>query len=553
MSIINSNFRSLGSYIMENIYKIPNYQREYSWEETELEDLWMDLSQIINGETESHFFGQIVIHVDKKEKAKLIIDGQQRTSTAVIFLAAMRDLFTEMYNAGWDDAQFDAQDITTKFIGRYTQTRDERKLILGENDKSYFSNRIQSVSSEQLGLQKATKSQKRINFAYNYFYKKLEEEINSSDFLEDKYGLLKTFFITFTEKCSVMFVETDDFNEAFIIFETLNARGKDLETADLLKNHLFKIANKKVGEVKKNWKQMLEFIGTVDTTKYIRHFWNSQNVFIREKDLYKEIRKKITTQFEAIIFIDDLVRLSEVYGGMKNPAEDNFFETDSQQVLNDLKRLGAKSFYPIILAMVKKDYGPNEIYEVLSAIEVLVVRNFVISGLVANKYETEFSKIAFKIYQEEVESVTEIINLIRTNIIADDVFLNNFSSFKTTNKLRLRYILKKINDSYSKEIAVLNDNNKIHLEHIMPIKADGWDIIKEEHEEYLWKIGNLTLLGSEYNKKSTNKIFNDKKDIYEYSEVQLTRKLLDYDEWNIDVIKERQVELAELAVNIWKV
>ncbi|EAK9762703.1 DUF262 domain-containing protein, partial [Listeria monocytogenes] len=202
-----------------------------------------------------------------------------------------------------------------------------------------------------------------------------------------------------------MFVETDDFNEAFIIFETLNARGKDLETADLLKNHLFKIANKKVGEVKKNWKQMLEFIGTVDTTKYIRHFWNSQNVFIREKDLYKEIRKKITTQFEAIIFIDDLVRLSEVYGGMKNPAEDNFFETDSQQVLNDLKRLGAKSFYPIILAMVKKDYGPNEIYEVLSAIEVLVVRNFVISGLVANKYETEFSKIAFKIYQEEVESV----------------------------------------------------------------------------------------------------------------------------------------------------
>ncbi|EAC6551948.1 HNH endonuclease, partial [Listeria monocytogenes] len=266
-----------------------------------------------------------------------------------------------------------------------------------------------------------------------------------------------------------------------------------------------------------------------------------------------EIRKKITTQFEAIIFIDDLVRLSEVYGGMKNPAEDNFFETDSQQVLNDLKRLGAKSFYPIILAMVKKDYGPNEIYEVLSAIEVLVVRNFVISGLVANKYETEFSKIAFKIYQEEVESVTEIINLIRTNIIADDVFLNNFSSFKTTNKLRLRYILKKINDSYSKEIAVLNDNNKIHLEHIMPIKADGWDIIKEEHEEYLWKIGNLTLLGSEYNKKSTNKIFNDKKDIYEYSEVQLTRKLLDYDEWNIDVIKERQVELAELAVNIWKV
>lgn len=148
MSIINSNFRSLGSYIMENVYKIPDYQREYSWEETELEDLWMDLGQIINGETESHFFGQIVIHIDKKVDEKLIIDGQQRTSTTVILLAAMRDLFIKIHDCGWEDARFDAEDITTKFIGRYTQTRDERKLILGENDKDYFSNRIQFMTPE---------------------------------------------------------------------------------------------------------------------------------------------------------------------------------------------------------------------------------------------------------------------------------------------------------------------------------------------------------------------------------------------------------------------
>ncbi|EDC4610604.1 DUF262 domain-containing protein, partial [Listeria monocytogenes] len=139
---------------MENVYKIPDYQREYSWEETELEDLWMDLSQIINGETESHFFGQIVIHIDKKVDEKLIIDGQQRTSTTVILLAAMRDLFIKIHDYGWEDARFDAEDITTKFIGRYTQTRDERKLILGENDKEYFSNRIQFMTPETKKKQK---------------------------------------------------------------------------------------------------------------------------------------------------------------------------------------------------------------------------------------------------------------------------------------------------------------------------------------------------------------------------------------------------------------
>ncbi|HAK1354462.1 TPA: HNH endonuclease, partial [Listeria monocytogenes] len=74
-----------------------------------------------------------------------------------------------------------------------------------------------------------------------------------------------------------------------------------------------------------------------------------------------------------------------------------------------------------------------------------------------------------------------------------------------------------------------------------------------DHGEYLWKLGNLTLLGGEYNKKSTNKIFNEKKEVYEYSQVQLTKELLDYEEWNIKTIKERQQSLAEIAVNIWKV
>ncbi|MBC1528665.1 DUF262 domain-containing protein [Listeria seeligeri] len=553
MSIINSNFRSLGSYIMENVYKIPNYQREYSWEESELEDLWMDLNQIINKETESHFFGQIVIHVDKKENDKLIIDGQQRTSTAVIFLAAMRDLFTEIHDEGWPDARFESDDITTKFIGRYTQNRDERKLFLGESDKEYFSSRVQSLSTEKYGFQKLTKSQKRIDSAYNYFYRKLVESMELVETLEGKYTILKRYFIDFTEKCTVMFVETDDVNEAFIIFETLNARGRDLETADLLKNHLFRVANKKIDIVKEDWQQMLDTLGKIDTTKYIRHFWNSQNLFIREKDLYKVIRKKITTTLEATNFMKDLLRLSEVYSGMVNPAEDNFFDTDIQQVLADIKILGAQSFYPIILAMVKKDFDSKEIYEVLTVMEVLIVRNFVVSGLVANKYETEFSKIAFRIYQEDIGEVEEIMDLLRKNIIGDSDFLHNFSSFEIKKKPSIRYILKKINDSYSKEMAVLNDNNKIHIEHIMPVKANDWNIIKEDHGEYLWKLGNLTLLGGEYNKKSTNKVFNEKKGVYEFSQVQLTKELLEYEEWTVETIQERQKNLAKVAVDIWKV
>ncbi len=84
-----------------------------------------------------------------------------------------------------------------------------------------------------------------------------------------------------------MYVETDDINEAFIIFETLNARGKDLETSDLLKNHLFRISGNSLGIVKEKWQQTIDNLDKIDTTKFIRHYWNSISEFTREKDLYK--------------------------------------------------------------------------------------------------------------------------------------------------------------------------------------------------------------------------------------------------------------------------
>lgn len=114
MSIINSSFRSLGSYLVENIYRVPDYQREYSWEETHLEDLWIDLKQVINGDADNHFLGQIVVH--KTAKDKYLIDGQQRTSTAIILLSVMRELFYSLRDESGDiyeDARYEAEDITS--------------------------------------------------------------------------------------------------------------------------------------------------------------------------------------------------------------------------------------------------------------------------------------------------------------------------------------------------------------------------------------------------------------------------------------------------------
>ncbi|HJK83650.1 MAG TPA: DUF262 domain-containing protein, partial [Methanocorpusculum sp.] len=85
MSLVNSQFRTVESYIQENTYWIPDYQREYSWEiKGEITDFWNDIVSLLQEDREQHFLGQIVVHDSKEDNKIYLIDGQQRTATIVI-------------------------------------------------------------------------------------------------------------------------------------------------------------------------------------------------------------------------------------------------------------------------------------------------------------------------------------------------------------------------------------------------------------------------------------------------------------------------------------
>lgn len=116
-------------------------------------------------------------------------------------------------------------------------------------------------------------------------------------------------------------------------------------------------------------------------------------------------------------------------------------------------------------------------------------------------------------------------------------------------------MLRKINKVSNHETMIINDNNKVHIEHILPKKPrEGtWNhITEDEHEEFLWRLGNLTLLGQEYNRKATNRDFIEKKKIYTNSKIPMTKELVNYTNWTAKEIAERQKEYTELALNIWK-
>lgn len=559
LSIINTNFRTIASYLQDNTYFVPDYQREYSWEQDQVDDFWQDLEGLLQSQETSmqHFFGQIVIHAPKDEDGKkYIIDGQQRTTTAVVFLSVLKDIFNSIYHEGsHEGARNKVEDIRLKYIGRYSDEENELKLHLGKSDLQYFREYIQNGKIQNSSKPKI-KSHLRIYNAYNYLKDKVFESCNleTEKDLVQKYKDVLNVYDTFIKKFNVLYVETDDINEAFIIFETLNARGKDLETSDLLKNHLFRQSASKIERVKDLWQKMSDTLENNDTTKFIRSYWNSRNQFIREKNLYKKIRETIKYPRDAELVVENLERVSPVYVALISPNTDTYFlDAELNLMLKNLKTLSASSFYPIVLAMFSNDYEEVEIKSVLKAVETLVVRNFVIAGRVANRYETTFSTIALEISGEKITTADEIVKLVQKETISDEEFYTAFTSVTVKKKAVIRYLFKKMNQYYDQETTILNDNGRIHIEHIMPVKAEHWEVDEEDKEEYLWRLGNLTLLGKEYNQKITNHTFDIKKAMYSESNIKITNLLIQYNDWTTEAIRDRQKKLASVALETWKV
>lgn len=558
MALQNSSIDEMNLFL-NRIYYIPNYQREYSWENDELDDFWNDLLATKKDKDDIHFFGQIVVHDDQDDKKKYIIDGQQRTTTSMIFLRSLQIFFDEMYQRTKDKklGYYNSIDIEGICLGR----EEERHLTLSDLDNNYFDAKVLSCFPQKDSKEKK-KSHERLRKAYVFFNNKISgliEDINSD---QEKYEELTDLYKTFIRRFKVLYMETTKLEEAFIIFETLNARGKDLETADLLKNYILN-HSKNINDSLKRWNSMVSKLEKCDPTKYIRHYWNATQDFEREKALYRAINKRITTPKDSREMLNHLDELAKYYHDMVIPSENTSYENSKLiESFSALKALKASTFYPVVLAMKKnKSFKEDDIAKVVSKIEIYVFRNFTICGRTANSAETYFASIAKSIENEELTNADEICTKINKDIVSDDEFKISFISWtgSSSSKEAIRYILRKIHKHLDplKEISV--DNNDVHIEHIMPENNEKWKISEDVHERVLWRLGNLALMSGPFNQSIHNDPFNDKYKAYTESIIKPNNEILSYAKqedskyiWTEDSINARQTKLSEYALEIWR-
>ena len=276
------------------IYIVPQFQRDYSWDHDNWEDLWNDILNIYE-EKDSHYMGSIVLQNNGNSNFQ-IIDGQQRFTTLSIISLAIISKIKELAADNIDkEANEERVDLLIKdYLGQKDSVslKYSSKLFLNENNDGFYQQRLLNFR-EPVNYRKLIDSDKLLWDSYQFYIKRVNElfkKLNSGEklasFLKDVIGK-NLLFIQITVE--------DELN-AYTVFETLNSRGVELTSTDLLKNYLFSLVAKSptdLNQVKSQWKKIIEVIGLKNFPVFLRHYLNGRMKLISKEYLFKAIKQII--------------------------------------------------------------------------------------------------------------------------------------------------------------------------------------------------------------------------------------------------------------------
>ncbi len=539
-------------------YQVPSYQRDYSWDKEDWEDLWNDIEEIPYDKT--HYLGYLVLQsIKTDEEAFWIIDGQQRLTTlSILALAVIATL------KKWQDLGIDAEgnkirheELTKKYIGNYSLSNFvlNPKIKLNRNNDDYYKSFLLNFR-QHAALTKLKPSQRLLQKAYNYFYTQIESKFSDNQSGIDLTNLLEKIVgngIVFTQ-----IIVSNDL-DAFKVFETLNARGVKLSTADLLKNYLFKLSHElgdlELEEAERRWQNITNTIQSNDLTTFIRHYWNSKYKLERQTTLFKAIKREIYSARDAFEFLNELETVSIFYSAFNNP-DDNIWESQEKVHLKLVTLLKVTTCYSLMISALIN--LPRSDFKILLRELSVFVFRYNICDLNPNEAERIFSKVANDIADKTITNVKDAILALKPIYVIDGDFEQIFSTISINTKRKkdlVKYILVKIenqiaNTDYQAEDAVAT------IEHILPENPGSvWeaDFSNESQTDNIYRLGNYGLLEASINNKlDHNMPFVEKLEAYKLSSYKLSNEYCNYEKFMPSTIALRQNKMAKMAKAIWK-
>ncbi|MEP0869944.1 DUF262 domain-containing HNH endonuclease family protein [Trichocoleus desertorum AS-A10] len=556
-------------------YVVPRFQRAYSWSKEQVKELWDDIitNIQINSEQdishEEYFIGALVLVGDDKSNVLQIVDGQQRLTTITILLSVLCERFKELKKENLAEAIF-----KNYIEGQDDDGKNYFKLD-NETPKPFFQKSIQYINKEQSDPQ--SDEEKTLLSSYQDFYSFTARENLASRFhigkkvSDEKYEiLLRAIRDQVVKYLKVIFITVTEEEEAYTIFETLNARGMNLSFVDLIKNKLFKELNDTHpdDDAKTTWKNIRLVISSRDSVgsleTFVRHWWISKYSYVGEENIYKSFKKLwMENKINAKEFIKELYSDARTYVKIASPIQEDFKQQEEKPIYNALsafKIFNITQQRPFLLSLFKarerRIVKPDDQKEIMLFLERFHFMFNAVCSLRPSGIEGSYSRAARDLQNaSDKRRAKEILNVLKdsltTRIPDETTFIDKFKELKfyngyTRDKKLIQYIFNKIERSKLATNELAPEN--ISLEHIL--------CQSNNDKEIIGRIGNLLPLSQELNEKAKDRLVVDKLSIYQESQYSLPREFsAEYlAPWNSNTIDKRTENLAKHCYqNIWEI
>ncbi len=538
-------------------FVIPIYQRNYSWDEKQCQQLWEDILRVgSNSDIGVHFIGSIVYVEGGQSQVTLqapllVIDGQQRLTTISLILEALARAVGDSEPV----EGFSAEKIRHNYLTNSLE-KDERfyKLVLSDTDKDTLKALIK-------GNDYPLAASIKIRENFDYFAEQIK--LNGKHINEICNGLAKLMIVDIS-------LERNQDNPQ-LIFESMNSTGKALSQADLIRNFILmglepELQNSLYAQY---WRPMeLEFGQEAygdEFDAFMRHYLTIKTGDVPRVSEVYEAFKEYSTKFDKEDGVTDLVAEIRKYskyfvamalGGETNPALKPLFK----DLIQDLNYSVA---YPLLLELYA-DYDAGTLTEKEFGTAIKLVESYVFRRSICeiptnsmNKTFAEFSRYLVK-------------NDYLNSIYAHFYSLPSYRRFPGNEEFRLAFETKDLYNIYSRAYWLRKMENfgkkelvaveNYTIEHILPQnpnlsaewKNDLGDNWEEIQAKYLHTLGNLTLTG--YNSEYSDKPFKEKKSMkggFLQSPLTLNERVREAEVWNESSILERAAFLSKRAIEIW--
>ncbi len=543
------------------IYRVPPYQRDYSWDEEHWEDLWSDISVLQNNPEERHYMGALVVE-GVSDREFMIIDGQQRIATLSVLALAILSRLKHLIETGREaeDNEERLRQLRSRFIGEKdpTSLTESSKLFLNVTDNAFFQDYLVQLRAP-LNPRSLPTSNRALWDCFQYFRRKLDRDATLADSGAALSALLNEAVAR--QLLFILITVEDDLN-AYTVFETLNARGLELSATDLLKNYLFsKIRGQQdLDALGRRWHRLVTTVRQEKFPEFLRYHLLCEEPKIRQQRLFKLVRDRVRDPAEVFALVEKLEARAELFAAIGD-ADHEYWKDfpDALIHVRELLLFRVRQPMPALFAAWER-WGKPEFVRLLKLIVVFSFRYTVVSGLNPNDLEPLYHDLAKGILNGTVATPAAAFNVLKRLYPSNETFGPAFAELTiptSGQRAKLaRYILCKL-EAHASGTHREWLTDPATIEHVLPENpTEGWDsvIAVDRQPQYVYRLGNLTLLERKLNRDAGNKLFDDKKHLYAQSEYRLTRAIEEHapHEWDVAAITVRQRQMADRAADVWR-